>query len=595
VKKDIVPTDGKSKGGVAHRARRIIDRHKEMKRDKNYWLYLFQLMGEYIMTRKQHFTTDGQPGELQTEHLFDDTAVGANQLMAAAIIGAIWPNGAKSFRISMPFDMEDEIGEETEEVKDYYQWSTKRMASYMDNPKSGLQTALEEYMLDQGAFGISGILTEEQEDNEIPLTYRALDAKAMCIDEGENGFVNTIYIERHYTIRQMVEKYGFENISSKWQEQYLKGDCKSKVPVLQAIEPRLERDPYGFGVKNMPYASIHIDTKTEKIMKESGFQELPAAVTRFWKAMGEKYGRSPGMNALSSILEANALGEAWTMAVEKTLDPVLLVMDDGSLGGGTIDTSPGATVVVSVSGRMGNTHKPIEPLFVVGDLQWTAARRTELIELIKNHFFQDRLMDLNNEKQMTLGEANIRNELRGQTLNTVYARQFGELLVPTIERTFNSLLRRGFLGVIRGSRQEADLLAKGLTPKIIPDAVAKRLLDGREAYRIEFISPATRIMQAEELAGINTLLNTAVMIGAAKPDAYDRVDTDWIIGRVQELTGAPRESIVAMETVKKVRDARAKQVAEAAEMEKNRQGSETARNMGQAVASIGGTKQQGAA
>lgn len=580
---------------VEHRARRILDRHKDMKTEKSLWNNLYQLMGEYIMTRKQHFTNEGVQGEIQTDHLFDDTAPNANHLMASSLIGALWPNAGKSFQIGMPFGMEEEIGDETEEVKQFYQRVTKRMAAILDNPKCGFLTALEEYMLDQGAFGISGILAEEQDDSEVPIVFRALDAKSTCIDEGANGFVNTIYIEKAYTVRQLVEKYGFENISRKWQVLYEKGDCKTKVRVLQAIEPRMERDPYGFGVENMPYASIHIDCQTEKIMKESGFSEMPAAVTRFWKAMGEKYGRSPGMNALPSILEANALGEAYIMAVEKNLDPPLQVEDDSIVGNGVVDSSPGAITIVSRSGRIGSSNqKAIEPLFLVGELQSTLQRRAELGEIIKNHFFQDRLMDLNNEQRMTLGEANIRNNLRGMTLNTVYSRQMAELLVPLLERVFNALLRLGQLGVLTGSLEEARLLAQGIEPLYIPDPVKERIMADKEVYRINFISPATRIMQAEELQGLEQTVTFAANTAGVKPEIMDNLDTDWIIRRVQELTGAPRETVISMETVRKIRDARNKAQAAMQQQEAQRQQSETTRNMAQAASQING-QGQGAA
>jgi hypothetical protein len=576
-----------------HRARKILERYDEMKREKAQWLPLYQLIGQYVFTRKQHFTTTVVPGQVQNAHVFDDTAIGANALMAASLIGAMWPNGAKSFRIGMPFGMQAEIematgGEQndTEEIKKYYEWTTKRMAAFMDNPKCGFTTALEEYMLDQGSFGISGINADEQDDYEIPLTYRAVDAKITCIDEGHDGFVNTVYIERSYTVRQLVERYGVENVSKVHQDLFEKGGCTEKVSVLQAIEPRMERDPWGFGTKNMPISSIHIDIKNEKILKESGYHEMPVAVSRFWKAMGEKYARSPAMNALSSILEANALGEAWTLAVEKTLDPSLLVMDDGSMGNGTINTSPGGITVVSVSGRLGTNQVPIQPLFLVGDLKWTAQRRIELVEAIKNHFFQDRLLDLNNEQRMTLGEANIRNELRGQTLNTVYSRQMAELFTPLIERTFNVLRRKGLLGVRPGSEQEKQLIAAGITPYPIPQAVLQRMKTGQEVYEIQFISPATRIMQAEELQGIEHTLQVGVEAGGVAPQIIDNIDMDFTVRRIQELTGAPSEMINSMEVVVKVRKAREQMQKAMMEAENNRQNSETARNMGQAVASV---------
>lgn len=592
------------------RARKILERLKTMQKEKQNWLPIFQLCSEYVMSRKQGFTGEIniQPGQIQTEHIFDDTGPNANSLMASSIIGACWPSGAKSFIVRMPFDMEDELGGEPDEVRKYYEWVTKRMARFMDNPKAGFMTALEEYMLDQGGFGISGIMVEDNmDDDTVPLSYRAVDAKSLYIAEGKNGFINTVYLIREYTIRQLVEEYGFENISKQYQKGFMAGDVETKVKVLHAIEPRLDGDPYGFGNKQMPIASIHIEINTEKILRESGFYEMPIAITRFWKAMNEVYGRCPAMQALPSILEANALGEAWVLAVEKTLDPSLLVLDDGAMGSGAIDTSPGGITVVSVSGRVTSSTVPIQPLFLVGDLSWTAKRRTELVEIIKNNFFIDRMMDLNNEQRMTLGEANIRNGLRGQTLNTTYSRQYAELFVPTLETTFNKLRRRGLLGIPRweempaGSKiqedayqQEQDLMAKGIAPKYIPTPIVQRMIEGREIYEIEFISPATRIMQAEELQGIEHLIATTTQVAAVNPGVLDIVDWDWTLRRMAELDGSPSETIVSLERLKVMRDQRAMAQEAAQKSAMARQDSETARNVGQAAASVQGAQQAAA-
>lgn len=570
---------------VRSKAERVLDRLANFKAEKSNWLPRYQLCAEYIMANKQGFTNKKNPGDPLTDQIYDDTAPNANALMTAALLGALWPNGAKSFRLGIPYGMEDELGGDTEECKDYYQWVTKTMASYMDNPKSGLNVALEEYMLDQGAFGISGIIGEDQDDDwEVPIAYRAVDAKSLYVAEGKNGFINTIYIEREYTIRQLVEKYGLENVNVKHREMFSAGK-EQKVAVLQAIEPRMEADPYAPGVKNAPFASIHIDIANKKILLESGFHELPCAITRFWKAMGETYGRCPGMNAMPSILEANALGEAWSLAVEKTLDPSLLVMDDGSMGNSVIDTSPGGITVVSVSGRIGASHDPIKPLFLVGDLQWTAARRTEINQVIKNHFYQDRLLDMNNSERMQNPEVAIRNELRGQTLNTVYARQMSELFVPLIETTFNKLNRRGLLGVIQGSPKDLELQRQGITPKYIPDAVVERMKQGREVYRIEFISPATRIMQADEMKGLEHLITSTVTVAPVNPSVMDILDWDWIYRRMQELDGSPREAVNSVEKIRKIRSDRQALAQQQADAAAAQQTSETARNLGQAASS----------
>lgn len=569
------------------RVQHILNRYEEYKREKRVWFPLYELIGKWVLTRKQHFQTEPIPGEMLNSQVDDDTAINALTIMASTFVGTLWPNGAKTIRISPPFGLEDDLGFETEAVKDYYQFVTRQMVYYMDHPKAGFISALEEYFIDQGAFGTSGIFTEEVEDPDCPLSFRAIDVKSSSIDENKSGFVDTLFTEMCYTLRQMVDEYGYDILHDDWKKLYVQGDVTTKVKVLRVIEPRRVKDPNSFGNKKMDVASIHIDIEKHTILRESGYHEQPMAVGRFTRAIGEKYGRSPAMAALPSILEINAIREAGILAVEKQLDPPLLVRDDGTMGGGRIDTSPGGITVVSDSGRVNGTSRPIEPMFLVGELQSTMGRITELTEIIKNHFFQDRLLDLNNETRMTLGEANIRNRLRGQTLNTIYSRQMAEVLVPIIERTFNILYRRGLLGVIPGSEMEQQMIATGETYREIPEAVAKRIEKRRDVFRIEFISPAMRIMQTEEVEGIEYLTTFAGNIAAVKPEALDSLDIDFIMRRVQELSGAPREAVYSTENIKKTREQRQQMQEAMMQQEQMRNESEVARNMGQAASSVG--------
>jgi hypothetical protein len=574
------------------RIEKILEKHGELKTEKLPWLPLYELLGEYIMTRKQHFVSEPIQGEMQNAQVFDSTAINANHLAASALIGAMWPNGAKSVQLVPPDFMKDS---ETKEVKDFYDNATRVLTQKMDHPKSGFLTALEEYMLDQLCFGISGIEPIEQEgDDHIPIVFKARDCKTICVDEGKNGFVDTVFIEFRLSIRQAVIEYGLETLSKESQKMFLDGQGKTKIKILQAVEPRVDRDPYGFGVSNMPYASIHIEVEQKTVLRESGFADMPVYVTRFWKAMGEKYGRSPGMNALPDILEANALREAMIIANEKTLDPPLVVHDNGALGGGKIDTSAGAINVLSLSGRVGpQGMKPVEPLYTVGELSDSNARSQELREIISNHFFIDRLLDLNNETRMTLGETNIRNDLRGQSLGTVYSRQIAELFIPLVEFVFNVLLMRGLLGVVQGSDEERALLSEGIQPLYIPDAVLALMRGGKNAYDIKFISPAARIMKAEEMQGIQQAVELITPLVGDAPEILDNFNWDNLLDSVIENSGAPRKILNDTVTIQNIRANRAQQQQAMAQLEAAKTQSEIARNAGQTQQMAQSQGQQG--
>ena len=554
----------------------ILNRHSELKAEKTLWNSHYQILGEYIRIRKQNFTSQVSPGAFLVDEIFDSTGPLSAVKAAAAFMGSMWPNGAKSMRIVKPNGIPD-----SQEIKKYFEEVTIRLSDAMDSPKAGLVTSLDEYGQDQMCFGTCGIAVMDEDDLDHPLSYTSWDVKTMCIDEDKKNFIDTVYNEKERTVKQVVDEYGFKNCSKKTQEAWTARKYSDKVKTLHIIEPRIGYNSKKKGNKNMPFASVHIEIEAKHILKESGYVEMPVIVARFSKVPEEKYGRSPAMLALPDILELNAVRESRMLAAEKNLDPALAVYDDGSLGGGEIDTSAGAINVISVSGRVTN-QKPIEPIYTVGEMQSSKEHVQELKETITQQFYLDRLLDLNNEQRMTLGEAQIRNKLRGDSLSAIFSRQELEFFTPLIERSFNVMFRKGLLGVQSGSLEEAQAMLAGEVPLIIPDAILKRIEAGREAYQIQYMSPAKRMMQAEEVQGIMTTWEFAGNLAPVAPQLLDNLDADRTIRRLSELTGAPAEIVRDAQSVKAIRELRQQQEKMISELEAARSGSETARNFAQA-------------
>jgi len=561
---------------MANKVDVLLSRHQKLKSEKATLHGIYELISEYVFNKKYNLEKTPNGGIFVDGDIYDNTGLRANSIMANVMVNNLWPNGPRTFKVKPTWDTSD-----TQEIKAWFKHVNSQMHTIMDNTRAGLVTALDEYMLDQGSFGISGIyVSEDETDLSCPIRYTAWDIKSMCVDEGTDGLIDTVFVEIEMTIRNAVKEYGLENLGSKTQKAFLDGNLEDKIKILHVIEPRLDRNPKKYGAKDMPIASIHIEICSRKIIKESGFEEMPVFVGRFIKVLGEKYGRSPAMVAMPDILEANATREAISIATEKQLDPPLAVYDDGSLGAGTIETSAGAINVFSVSGRI-NNGKPIEPLYTVGELQSSYNHIETLKESINNHFYLDRLLDFNNETRMTFGEAQLRNALRGQSLGTFYARQEMEVITPLIKRTFNILLKRGLFGVLQNSIEELELLKRGIRPIYIPEEIAQRILSGLDVYDLDFISPAKRTMQSEELQGTIETANFAVSVAAAVPEILDNIDTDEMLRRIAKLSGADEDMLKDMQTVQSIRKARAEQQAQIMQLEQARQQSEIGRNVAQ--------------
>lgn len=567
---------------------RILERHQALEKEKQPYLNVFEMIGKFIRLRKTNFNTDANIAEFLTaENVYDATAPNALFTMSASLMGNMWPNGAKSFRLVKPDSLPDTLA-----IRDYFDKISQRVANAMDHPKARLSIALDEYINDLGAFGTCGIAVCENDDKDNPVSYKVWDVKTMVVDEDPNGIIDTIYNKFKLSVRQTVETYGINNVSERVRKLYSDLKFNEQVTILHAIYPRpiKARRRGGRTGKGLPYASLHIDLDSKMIMKESGFKYLPVIVGRFYKVPGERYGRSPAMQALPDIIEINAIRESVLLATEKALQPPLVVLDDGSMGAGEIDTSPNGVTVLNVSGRMGGMD-PIKPLYTVGELQAAQAQIEQLIQNITQAFFIDRLLDLNNDTRMTLGEAQIRNRIRGDSLTSIFDRQEIEEFTPLIDTTVKILLDKKLLGVEEGSVDEYAILLSGKEEESsiikIPPEVSQLIREGREWYKIQYISPAKRMQQAEELQGIYTVMEITNGIAQVDPSVLDYIKADVLLKRAASLGGGPSEIIQDEDTVSEIREQRAAQQAEMMKQEAMRNESEVARNYAQAMATGG--------
>ena len=114
------------------------------------------------------------------------------------------------------------------------------------------------------------------------------------------------------------------------------------------------------------------------------------------------------------------------------------------MGGGVVDTSASAlTVFTSGAWAM---KKPIFLLYTVGELNSAKDQcRDQLMGKIMSAYLLDRLLDLNNNTQMTAYETSVRDRKTSQAVGGIFSRQETEVLTPAIERTFNVMFRKGHL------------------------------------------------------------------------------------------------------------------------------------------------------
>lgn len=526
--------------------------YKKLRTQKHKWETMWQILGEYVHMFKQDFQNITDAGEFLTDQIYDSTAPKSLRGFANAVKGMLWQSAKSSMQIIPTHDLEDDSS-----VKDFFKMMNKKTAYAMDDLKAGLELALEEFLLDQGCFGTSGVGVFEGDESD--LLFKAYGVETLAIKEGANGFINTIYDLFELTVEQVVEKWGDETpphiMKMHDEKQYDK-----KIKILHCIKPRRKRDKTKKNNLNMPYMSKYIDYDNQILIKESGFEEQPIYISRFYKRRIETWGRSPAMDALSDIMHLNAASEARLLAYEKTLDPPLGVAHDSIIGNGVIDTSAGGINVVDMSKTQTN---PIFPLFSNGTIREVDKMIEELKESIAGHFLLDRLLDMNNKTQMTLGEVQIRNQLRYEALGSVFARLIRECINPLIERSVSILFNNGKFGKWRIGKDEMGM-EKAISDTI-PEPVLMKITAGEDFYDIRYNTPAMKIIKSQEVQAINDTLAFAGSAANIDPSVLDNIDVDDALDRIVRINGT--DILKAKEEVEKLRQQRAQQqqLAEAAQ------------------------------
>lgn len=545
--------------------KQYLDEEKRINMRRSYWLNIWQLTSEYVHQRRADFTTSRQQGAFINSQLWTDDPVHMAETSASALLGYVWSAGVKSFKLVG----NKKIFSNNKKMTDFWAETTEALQDEMNDQDAGLAVAMDESMLDLITIGTDGIYTEERnQDNPAMgcLLFDAWSVQQFALSENASGRAAKFYRRREYTIAQLVEKFGIDNVSASSRRKFTDGNEGDCVQVLHVIEPRPEsaRKKESLAAKDMPIASIHIEVEAMKMLKESGYPELPVACARLAKRINEEYGRGRGMNALPTIMMLNQVMEDWMLAMEKNLDPPMYQVNDAVAGNGYVDTSAGAINILRVDKAMPNVP-PTGKLYDIQEVRNAPEIIKMLKESISNHFMIDRLINMNNDTAMTKGEAFLRNSIRQASLRAIVSRLFLEKFDPLINVSFSTCLRRNKFGYMPNDPEAAALEQQGINVKYLPQEFLDAVERGDDLYSIEYLTPASRDMLAEEGQGMVEVLGITAEMAAFDPSIKHRIDPNWTLNRIAEIKGADRRMF------KKDADAQAAIMAEQQSMQQAQQ------------------------
>jgi len=510
----------------------ILKRLDRLDSSKSQWSTHWQEILDYVMPRKAEVTVNYSKGAKRTEILYDSSAIHANTLLAASLQGTLTSASLPWFHLKV---RNNELNE-SREVQVWLEDCRNRM--YKAFNSSNFNTEVHEFYLDICSIGTACIEVEESDGD---LNFRTLHISEYYIAENHKGQIDTLYRKFEYTARQAKQRWG-DACGSKVDDA-LKNDPDKKLTFVHCVMP--SSDYTMKKQSKLPFVSIYICKDDKTVVSEGGYNEMPYLVTRWSKASGEEYGRSPAYNALPDIKTLNKAVELGLKAWAKAIDPPLLVEDDGVIG--RVVTKPAGITVVRRDGAI----KPLNSgaRFDVSDM-----KESELRGSIKQAFFSDQL-ELQQGPQMTATEVQVRYELMQRLLGPTLGRFQTEFLNPLIERTFAIMQRN---------------------EKFAP---APGALDG-VGIDIEYVGPLARSQRMEEATAVERLYEMAANLAQIAPEVMDNIDHDMAIRSRAELLGVPKNIMRDPKQIEEKRKAEAAQQQEQMAAQQAQQGADLAATVG---------------
>lgn len=527
---------------------KVQNRWDALKEERSSWMSHWKDISEVLLPRAGRFlpTENNRGGRAAFRKILDSTGTRALRTLSGGMMSGMTSPARPWFRLTT-FNPELD---ESYEVKVWMSQVTSlmQMVFYKSNTYRALQMAYEEL----GAFGTSATLIYDDFDRVIHCHPLTIGEFAIATDS--RGRVNTVYREFRMTVAMLVREFGLENVSRTVKDLYDRGQMDEWVEVINAIEPRTERDPRKTDAKNMPYLSVYFEKSGDKgkVLREAGFTEFPAMCARWSVTGGDIYGTSPGMEALGDLCQLQQMQFRKSQAIDyKVHPPVLIPSEMKNMG---TQFLPGGVIPYSNAQQA----QQIRSAYMVDlDLNSLLVDIQDVRQRINEAFYRDIFMLMVNstDKTMTATEVTERHEEKMLLMGPVLERLNAEMLDPLINIVFNKLV-------------QADLL-----PPLPEDLQGQQL-------NVEFISILAQAQKAISTNSVDRMFSVLGNLAGMRPDIVDNVDLDFWPQWYADALGVDPRFIVSGKKVAVIREQRAQAEQQAAAMEQLQGATQAAKNMG---------------
>lgn len=526
-------------------------RWSAMHSDRSQWDSWWQELSDFVSPRKSDITEKTTaPEDGITPRLYDSTAIQANMTLAQGQLALISPMEERWFVCEPPEHLRNRP-----RAEQWYARCSEIMRAELF--QSNFYTSIHEFYLDRSGFGTANLYMEEIWGGNACVNFRPMSIASYCIAENDQGLVDTVFVERKMTARQLVLAFGEEKLPDAVKDAHRDGKKASqKFDVIHAVYPRSDQELHenrnkgvAWASINKPYASVWFMPDHQKILRESGFEANPYLVSRYLKWSDDPWGWCPGWAALPDLRQLNYLERLLDALAEVQVFPRVLIPDDMI---DEVDFSAGGVTPWNPSNP---NARPME---------WGSQGRYDVgldrikrkEEKIKQAYHVD-LFQLfaQIERQMTAYEVAQRASEKVVQFSPTFARLTTEVLGPMLQRLFPMMMRRG-----KFPPPPMEVFQSDRAGMFIPTPGVKF---------VNKIAMALRSMQNDSFA---SLLGTLQPMFQIDPNSSKIISFDRSGRGLARNFGVPEDWLATPDEM----EAHEEAMAQAAQAEQQREGAETA-------------------
>jgi len=417
---------------------------------------------------------------------------------------------------------------------------------------SNLYNALPITYGNVAAFGVDAMVMEE--DDEEVFRFENLAVGTYWLSTNSKRRVDCIVRELRMTVRQVVERFKIENVSTKIAQRWHNKGYEDPIDVVHVVCPNADYNPRGIMSREKRYLSTYYEADSPKdtaVLSLKGFDSFPVLCPR-WQVTGRNaYGQGPGKRIRGHSKALQAYKRALDKGTNKMADPPLTAPSSmrgqatTQIAGGITyydDTKSGAPLVQPLY----NTHTfPVEKIFpLIQDArqQIEAGCFADLFLMIAN----------SDRRQVTAEEIRAKQEEKLLQIGPVLENLNDELLDPLIARGFTSMLSRGLL------------------PEPPEEIQGQALI-------VQYVSMMAQVQKMLGLGALDRFLGVLGNVAGFQKDVLDNVDADKVALEYHDMLGVTNRILRFPEPRDQIRQQRAQMAQQQIQAEQQVQNAQAAK------------------